>query len=446
MMMKRGTLFRIVTLGTLVLVACSTSKESVALPTGLGAPCGQNAPSCNAVWGYSGNSVGAGRTGATISGGGQLGAPNRVSGDFGTVAGGEGNVAGEGSAVGGGFQNTAINFHATVGGGAYNLAEAEEATVAGGFKNVASQRFSTVGGGSANTASDLNTTVAGGSGNVASFTFATVGGGTQNTASSTAAVVSGGDHNIAEGAYSSVLGGLNNDAEGYLTAIAGGAGNVATGSYATIPGGFANSSAGAYSFAAGHKAEVSADHPGTFLFADSSAPAFQSAAPNEFAVRATGGVRLVTGIDSSGAALSGVRLTAGSGSWETLSDYNAKAGLARVDGQDILQHLMQVPIDTWYYRTQDPSIRHIGPMAQDFSAAFSVGDDPHYISTVDADGVALASIQALYRMMQSSAPSAQQARIGRLQGQLLFSNLLAGASLLVALAALWRRSGVSSAR
>ncbi len=446
MTISRGTLVQIVTLGALVLGACSTSKQSVPLPTGLGAPCGRNAPSCNAVWGFGGNSVMSGRTGATISGGGQLGSPNQVNGDFGAVVGGEGNVAGEGSFVGGGLQNTAINFHTTIGGGAYNQALAEEATVAGGFKNVASQRFSTVGGGGANIASDLNTTVGGGSGNVASFTFATVGGGAQNTASSSAAVVAGGDHNMAEGAYSSVLGGLNNDAGGYLTTIAGGGGNVASGSYSAIPGGFANSSAGAYSFAAGHKAEVSASHPGTFLFADSSTPAFQSAAPNEFAVRATGGVRLVTGIDPSGAPVSGVRLTAGSGSWETLSDYNAKAGIAPADEQVILERLMQIPIDTWSYRTQDPSIRHIGPMAQDFSAAFNVGDDPHYISTVDADGVALASIQELYRMLQSTAPSDAAARIDHLQQQLLVSNLLAGVSLLLALAALWRRTGASSVR
>jgi trimeric autotransporter adhesin len=34
-------------------------------------------------------------------------------------------------------------------------------------------------------------------------------------------------------------------------------------------------------------------------------------------------------------------------------------------------------------------------MAQDFHAAFGLGDDDKLISTVDADGVALAGIQAL---------------------------------------------------
>ena len=37
----------------------------------------------------------------------------------------------------------------------------------------------------------------------------------------------------------------------------------------------------------------------------------------------------------------------------------------------------------------------IGPVAQDFYAAFGVGHGERHIATVDADGVALAAIQAL---------------------------------------------------
>ncbi len=434
-------------LAALLLAACSASSSPAptpAAPPPLGAACASDAPSCNVIWSYSGNSVHADLTGATISGGGQRGEPNQVTGDFGTIGGGEGNIAGEGSTVAGGTQNTAVNFRAVVGGGSQNVAQAEEATVGGGLKNLASERYSTIAGGNLNVASDMDTTVAGGSGNVAGFTFATVGGGTQNTANSTAAVVAGGEHNLAQGTFSSVLGGLNNNADGYLATIGGGAGNQASGSYATIAGGFANSAAGAFSFAAGRKAAVSPDHAGTFLFADSNPLAFASLAANEFAVRATGGVRLVTGIDASGAPTSGVRLTAGSGAWETLSDVNAKAGFAPVDGQQILDSLMRIPIDTWYYRTQAPSIQHIGPTAQDFSAAFRVGEDPHYISTVDADGVALASIQQLYRLWQASQPSGLQQRVDGLQRQLLFSNGLAVLSLLAALASFWRRSAIGS--
>ena len=52
---------------------------------------------------------------------------------------------------------------------------------------------------------------------------------------------------------------------------------------------------------------------------------------------------------------------------------------------------------TWNYKEQNRSIRHLGPMAQDFHAAFSVGEDDRHINTVDADGVALAAIQGLYQ-------------------------------------------------
>lgn len=302
------------------------------------------------------------------------------------------------------------------------------------------QRFATVGGGAGNVAGDIDATVSGGTGNVASFHFATVGGGTQNLANSTAAIVSGGDHNLAQGAYSSVLGGLNNNAEGYMAAIGGGAGNTASGDHAVVPGRFANTAAGDYSFAAGTKAEVNAEHPGIFLFADSSLLPFPSLAPNEFAVRATGGVRLVTAIDNSGAPLAGVRLSAGSGAWESLSDVNLKFGFAPVDENQILQSLMMLPVRSWYYRGQDASMQHIGPTAQDFHAAFNLGEDNHYISTVDADGVALASIQELYRMIRTSQQAAPQQRIDALEQRLAYTNAFAAVSMIIAAASLWNQS------
>ncbi len=55
---------------------------------------------------------------------------------------------------------------------------------------------------------------------------------------------------------------------------------------------------------------------------------------------------------------------------------------------------------TWSYKSQDPSIRHIGPMAQDFAEAFQVGEDSKHITTVDADGVALAAIQGLNEIVK----------------------------------------------
>lgn len=45
--------------------------------------------------------------------------------------------------------------------------------------------------------------------------------------------------------------------------------------------------------------------------------------------------------------------------------------------------------------SQDASVQHMGPMAQDFHAAFGLGDDDTRITTVDPDGVALAAIQGV---------------------------------------------------
>ncbi len=55
-----------------------------------------------------------------------------------------------------------------------------------------------------------------------------------------------------------------------------------------------------------------------------------------------------------------------------------------------------MPVYTWSYRTQDPDIRHLGPMAQDFYSAFRLGESNRYIDTIDSEGVALAAIKALY--------------------------------------------------
>jgi hypothetical protein len=77
-----------------------------------------------------------------------------------------------------------------------------------------------------------------------------------------------------------------------------------------------------------------------------------------------------------------------------------------VCSRDVLTKLASVPISTWVY-TNAPNIRHIGPVAQDFQAAFAMGEDDKHIATVDADGVALASIQGLYQLGQEKDANIQ---------------------------------------
>ncbi len=71
-----------------------------------------------------------------------------------------------------------------------------------------------------------------------------------------------------------------------------------------------------------------------------------------------------------------------------------------MNAREVLQRLVAMPIQRWNYKSQDPSIRHIGPMAQDFYVSFRLGGDDKYITTVDADGIALVAIQGLYRELQ----------------------------------------------
>jgi capsule polysaccharide export protein KpsE/RkpR len=81
--------------------------------------------------------------------------------------------------------------------------------------------------------------------------------------------------------------------------------------------------------------------------------------------------------------------------WTTLSDRNAKTAVRPIDAREVLKKVTALPLNTWQYKAQDAKYRHMGPMAQDFYAAFRLGESDTGIDTVDADGVALAAIQGL---------------------------------------------------
>jgi len=365
------------------------------------------------------------------------GKENLSSGDYATIAGGLQNKAGAvHTSIGGGMMNDASdayatisggrenigsNFYVTVGGGYANTASGRDSTIGGGSRNRAGYHHATVGGGIQNIADSTDSTVAGGSYNHSLEVYATVGGGTRNESSGYTAVIAGGAGNVAGGEHSAILGGLANNATGIYSTIGAGYHNQASGKYATVPGGIQNSASGDYSFAAGRRANVSPTHMGVILFADSTDMNFQSKRDNEFAVRASGGTRFISAVDDIGEPLSGVELAPGSGSWSSLSDQAAKFNFFPVDNHDILDALLNVPISTWSYRSQSPEIRHIGPVAQDFYSAFHVGEDERLISAVDADGVALASIQALYHEFQKkdSQLRDQQEKIVDLEARLM---------------------------
>jgi hypothetical protein len=200
-----------------------------------------------------------------------------------------------------------------------------------------------------------------------------------------------------------VGGGGNNTASGNYATVGGGIVNTASGDYATVGGGYNNTASGQSSFSAGLLAQ--AKHDGSFVWADDYSGAlfaFASTAANQFSVRATGGVRFVTAIDSgTGAPTAGVKLNSGDTSWGTISDRNAKKNFTPVDGEQVLAKLDRVPVQRWNYKWEaDDSIPHIGPMAQDFKAAFYPGRDDKSITTLEFDGVELAAIQGLNQKLK----------------------------------------------
>ncbi len=103
----------------------------------------------------------------------------------------------------------------------------------------------------------------------------------------------------------------------------------------------------------------------------------------------------------------------GGAGWSCTSDRNAKQDFRSVDPATLLSDLDAMPISTWAMRGDVHAARHLGPTAQDFRSAFGLGDDDTTINTVDAQGVALAAAQALYRQVE-----AQQAKIDELEARI----------------------------
>jgi hypothetical protein len=331
----------------------------------------------NVIGGHPQNRVfPAGVGGATIAGGGgNFSGPalaNGVFGDFGTVGGGYFNGAGDdvglnsearAATVGGGFYNRARGRHSTVGGGEQNIAEGEASTIGGGGDNHASHRFATIGGGT---------------GNIANGEYATVAGGWDNTSG-----------------YSSVVGGgIGNKASGSTASVVGGTLNIASGPSSSVLGGERNEASGKFSVALGYRAK--APFAGNFVFADSTDADFAPNGPNNFRVRATGGVRFV--VSAVNAWSCGL---VDGGSWVCTSDVNHKQDLERLDGKAVLNKLVAMPVYAWSPKGVNAHVRHYGPTAQDFHAAFGLGDTDLGIGQQDADGVALAAIQGVNAKLEA---------------------------------------------
>jgi hypothetical protein len=297
-----------------------------------------------------------------------------------------------------------------IGGSILNLVVpgVEAATISGGTDHQIAGANGTIGGGAGNVVDGTAATVGGGYENTAEGLFAVVAGGYANDAIGNVSSILGGNENDAVGEWSTIVGGTLNQATAQYSTVGGGAGNIASGGFSTVPGGAQNQSAGEYATALGGNLNVAsgnyslaagrrgrATHAGAFVWADSYNGNFNSFATNSFNARATGGFYLYTNT----AQTAGAIMSPGDGSWTNLSDRHHKRDIILVDARDVLNKVVNMPVATWNYDSQERSVRHMGPMAQDFHAAFGLGVRETHITTIDADGVALAAIQGLHQVM-----------------------------------------------
>ena len=376
-------------------------------------------------------------------GGGDL---NTSGGTFATVSGGFGNTTSDGdwAVVGGGYQNHSSSTAATVGGGYLNTNSAPSATIGGGDLNLSSGSGSTVSGGAKNISSGYTATVPGGNFNTAagdysfaagqrakanhqgSFVWAdSQGADFISTANdqfniraqggvrlnSDTSLFWGGSKLLPDQGGAIELGDstqafavpyidfhygvssnqdfnvrLINDANGQLTLSGNQAitGNLSFGSatrqmlnlWGTQYG------IGVQSRLVYFRTDNSDTNNG-FIW-------YKGGVHNDSYANAGGGtemMRLVT----AGLSVNGTIASS--------SDRNVKENFADIKPSEVLAKVALLPITSWNYKA-DIASRHLGPMAQDFYAAFGIGPDDKHITVVDESGVALAAIQGLNQKLE----------------------------------------------
>ncbi|MEM9293984.1 MAG: tail fiber domain-containing protein [Acidobacteriota bacterium] len=122
---------------------------------------------------------------------------------------------------------------------------------------------------------------------------------------------------------------------------------------------------------------------------------YQGNAGNELSVDTTGNLEILGDLTANGMV--------------TMSDRNAKKNFQSVDGAEVLQAIAELSVTTWSYKRDDDTVRHIGPMAQDFHAAFELGKDERHIAPQDTASIALVGVQAVNERLQSEVDALQAA-------------------------------------
>ncbi len=356
----------------------------------------------NLIGGAELNFIAPGVVGATIAGGGATNyfgsaSTNSVAADFGSI--------------GGGFQNNIQTnaAYSTIGGGVYNIIQtsATSSTIGGGFQNniQANAAYSTIAGGIGNYILANYATIPGGAYNTATnFAFAA---GTQAKAIHTGAFVWADLIGPVFGSFADFTSTASNQ---FLIRASGGVGIGTNNPHGALEVVVAPGQSLQFrqdgGVAPGLNIATTGGNAGTLRLRNTLEiwPSDNATRAGKVDVRGTNGAPAIT-LDGSNGRVTCVTLS-------QTSDRAAKENFVPVNARDVLRKVASLPLSRWNYK-QDAATPHLGPMAQDFHAAFGLGADDRHIATVDEGGVALAAIQGLHQLVTE-----KDARIQRLEADL----------------------------